>query len=209
MKRDLTLVFDFDGTIVDSLRAVFEIGNRIAPKFGFRQVKEDEIETFRGKGSRKVLETLKISVYKAPFVLGEIKKELSKETERLPVVEGIGKALRELTKNGVKIGILTSNTEDNVKKFLRKNDLDFFDFIYCRSSLFGKDKVIRKMLKEKQLEPSKVIYIGDETRDIEACKKCHLQIVAVSWGFNSHEVLKSHGADWVIDHPIQLLSLVS
>ncbi len=207
MKRDLTLVFDFDGTIVDSLRAVFEIGNRIAPKYGFRQVKEEEIESFRGKGSRKVLETLNISLPKAPFVLGEIKKELSKETEKLPAVKGIGKALRDLVKDGVRIGILTSNSESNVKRFLQKNSLDFFDFIYCGSSLFGKDKLIRKMLKERELDPSKVVYVGDETRDIEACQKCDLRIAAVTWGFNNHEVLENHRADWVIDRPQELLNL--
>jgi phosphoglycolate phosphatase len=208
MRQDLTFVFDFDGTIVDSLRAVFKIGNRIAPKLGIRQVKDEEIESLRGKGSRKVLETLKISIHQAPFVLGEIKKELRKETENLPPVKGIDKTLGDLVKNGVRIGILTSNSEDNVKKFLQKNNLNFFDFIYSGSSLFGKDKVIRKMLKEKGLDPSRVIYVGDETRDIEACKKCRLRIAAVSWGFNNHEVLQSHGADWVIDRPQELLSLV-
>jgi phosphoglycolate phosphatase len=208
MRQDLTFVFDFDGTIVDSLKAVFEIGNRIAPKYGFRQVKEEEIAILKGKGTREVLKAMKISVHKSPFVLAEIRRELSKDMEVLPAVEGIGKALRKLVKNGIRIGILTSNLEGNVKKFLKKNDLDFFDFIYSGSSHFGKDKVIRKMLKEKGFDPSRIIYVGDETRDIEACKKCGLRIAAVSWGFNSHEVLKNHGADWVIDRPNQLLNLV-
>jgi phosphoglycolate phosphatase len=53
-----------------------------------------------------------------------------------------------------------------------------------------------------------VIYVGDETRDIEAARKIQIQVIAVSWGFNSREVLAEQKPDFLISHPSQLIEVV-
>ncbi len=202
------MVFDFDGTIADSLAAVTKIGNRLAPEFGLAPIKDNEVEKLRGKSSREIFKTLNISIYKVPFILKKVRKEFSGEIENLKPIDGISKALFALKKRGIILAILTSNSQENVQKFLKKNKLAIFDFIYSGSSIFGKDKVIKKMILEKQLDLTRTIYIGDETRDIEACKKCHLRVAAVSWGINNYKILESHKPDWLIDHPSQLLDII-
>jgi phosphoglycolate phosphatase-like HAD superfamily hydrolase len=52
-----------------------------------------------------------------------------------------------------------------------------------------------------------MIYIGDETRDIEACKKINVPIIAVSWGFNSHKSLASHSPTYLINNPKELVEI--
>ena len=103
------------------------------------------------------------------------------------------------------MGILTSNSVRNASKFADINNLSgLFDFIYSGRSLFGKEKVIRRMLIHENLSVDRVIYVGDETRDIEASKKAGIPVVAVSWGLHRREVLASLSPDQIADGPEEL-----
>ena len=117
---------------------------------------------------------------------------------------GLGLALKKLKKKGFKLGILTSNSKDNVGFFLKHNRLELFDFIYSGADLFGKDKTIKKMIKNQNLDRKNVVYFGDEVRDIEACQKAGVKIVAVGWGMNSPLALKSANPEQLITSPKDL-----
>ena len=78
-------------------------------------------------------------------------------------------------------------------------------FIYSGTTLFGKHKVINQLLKQDHWEREAIVYVGDETRDIEAAKKSKIKMIAVSWGFNSKEVLAAHTPDFLVNHPKELL----
>ena len=67
---------------------------------------------------------------------------------------------------------------------------------------------MKKLLKNRNLSEFDVIYIGDEVRDIEAAKAAGIKMVAVSWGFNSPEILKTKNPDYLIDYPLQLTQLL-
>ena len=106
------------------------------------------------------------------------------------------------------MGILTSTSEENVRKFLKKNKLELFDFIYSGSSIFGKHKVMKSLLKKQKLKRKEVIYVGDETRDIEAAKKAKVKIISVTWGFNTKQILKKQKPDFLIDKPKELMKIL-
>lgn len=201
VNNNLTLVFDFDGTIVDimgQLDKTIQIYNRIAMESGFRIVDKSEVETLRSMGSKDFFKSLNVPVFKLPKLIKSFQKEMKSNIGSLKPVAGINKVLKKLHKNGFKMGILTSNSRENVEIFLRNHDLEVFDFIYSGSSAFGKDKVMKKMIKEQGLVPVNVIYFGDETRDVEASHKVGFRVMAVSWGMNNEEVLRERGADWVV-----------
>jgi phosphoglycolate phosphatase len=114
-----------------------------------------------------------------------------------------------LNNNGYRLGIITSNSQENVTDFLRVNDLDnLFDFVYSGVTIFGKTTIINNVLKQKQIKPQEVIYVGDETRDIEASKKANIKVIAVTWGFNSQEVLAKQNPDFLIQEPYELLEVI-
>jgi phosphoglycolate phosphatase-like HAD superfamily hydrolase len=69
--------------------------------------------------------------------------------------------------------------------------------------------VINRFLKQANLTPEEVIYVGDETRDIEAAKRSQIKMIAVSWGFNSKTVLAEHNPDFLIHHPNELIQVIS
>ncbi len=202
------IIFDFDGTIAETLDSIVNIINGLSDELGYKKVTGENIDELRNKKPKEILKDLGISILKLSSVGKRIKLELNKEIEYVPPVSGIEEALLELKKTGYKLGILTSNSKDDVSKFLKKNNLDLFDFIHSESSIFGKSKVINDFLKNQGIKLGEVIYVGDETRDIEAAQKTNIQIIAVSWGFNSKQILEKQNPDFLIDEPRQLIEIM-
>jgi phosphoglycolate phosphatase len=203
------LIFDFDGTIVDDMDQFFEIFNKLAPKYGYKQITKSQIKNFKNKGTSWLIKDLGISTWKIPFLISESQNILNKTIENISPFKGMLEILKDLRQKGITLGILTTNAETNVQKFLTKNNLDVFDFIYSKSSLFGKDKIIVKILKGHSLEKDETCYVGDEDRDVEAAKKVGVRSAAVTWGFNSRNRLISVGPDFIVNKPSELLKITS
>ena len=135
---------------------------------------------------------------------------MGKEIANLKPIQNIDKVLLEFKKQGYTLGIITSNVKNNVDVFLSKNNLDFlFDFIYSSTSVFGKHRVINQVIRQHHLRRSEVIYVGDETRDIRSARKSQIGIIAVSWGFNSAEILAEYQPDLLVAKPQELLEGIS
>jgi phosphoglycolate phosphatase len=204
------IIFDFDGTIADTVDALVSIANRLAKEFGYVQITPEELALLRNLTSREIINYSGISVFKIPFLVKKVKGELKSRIQELKPIPGMKEALINLKNAGHHLGIITSNSKDNVTEFLRINELDnLFEFIYSGITIFGKTTIINNVLKQKQLQPEEVIYVGDETRDIEASKKANIKVVAVTWGFNSPEVLAKQNPNYLIHHPSELLDVVN
>ncbi|MBD2395921.1 HAD-IA family hydrolase [Cyanobacterium aponinum FACHB-4101] len=203
------LIFDFDGTIADSLITLVKIANELADEFGYDPVTESDIVRLSNLSSKDVIIQSPIPAYKIPFLLRRVKRQLNEHIAYLQPFEGMEEALSNLKKKGCYLGIITSNLGANVSLFLRKNSLDnYFDFVYSANTLFGKNKVINKAIDKHHLLKDEVVYIGDETRDIEAAKKSNIKVAAVTWGFNSASVLKEYNPDFILDQPQELLDII-
>jgi len=154
------LVFDFDGTLVDSLELTRKVLNRIADEYGFKKVEKSDLGKLRGGSTMEVLKELGISLFKLPFIVARARKEKNAEIESLGLVSGIAEVLPSLKEQGVPMGILTSDAEENVRQFFNKNNINVFDFIYSGSSILGKDKAIKKLLKERKLSFQKLFMLA-------------------------------------------------
>ncbi|MDJ0843817.1 HAD-IIIC family phosphatase [Crocosphaera sp.] len=203
------IVFDFDGTLADTYEAFVEIANSLSGEFGYKPVNEQEQEKLKHLSARDLIKQSEISPLKIPFVLKRVKSELTHKIAELKPIKNIPHCLQQLKAKGYNLGIITSNTEDNVVRFLENHGMEkFFDFIYAGTTLFGKHKIIKKLLKDQQLLSHEVIYIGDETRDINSAKKSHVKCVAVTWGFNSGEALAKQKPDFLIHQPCELVTIL-
>ena len=202
------VIFDFDGTIADTLPLLVKILNRLSAEFGYKELREENLDELRAKDTREVLRHLGISIFKLPFLVKKARVELNKEIEGLRLIKGISEALLKVKTAGYKLGILTSNSEENVRKFLGNNGLQIFDFIYSGSSIFGKGKTLKNLLREQNLKNNEVVYVADETRDVKAARKAGVKIVAVGWGFNSRQALTKLKPDFLIDEPAELIKVL-
>jgi HAD superfamily hydrolase (TIGR01549 family) len=204
------IVFDFDGTIADTQAVLLEITNRLAPQYGYLPLDPEEVSRLKNLTSREIIKQSKIPRYKIPFLLRKVQQELGKEIERLQPIPGLKSCLLELKNRDYQLGIITSNFKPNVINFLKQNQLDhFFEFLYSETTIFGKHRVINKFLKQQNFKPEEMIYIGDETRDIEAARKSKVKIIAVTWGFNSDLILAQNNPDYLINQPQEILEIVT
>lgn len=82
-----------------------------------------------------------------------------------------------------------------------------FTDLFTGASINGKPRFLRRYLNQKQWIPQEVLYVGDETRDIDAARKAQVPVVAVSWGFNTYSTLARQNPDYLIEDPEELLLL--
>ena len=202
------VIFDFDGTIANTLDSIIDIMNNLSDEFGFRKIRDEDVEYLRGKRPRDILKHLGISLFKLPFVIIKTRREINSHIALLSPSVDLLPILKLLKENGCQVGIVTTNIEENVKKFLHANNLDQFDFFYTAKKVFGKDRTISKIIKDMKLEKSKVYFVGDEVRDIEAGKKAGIKTIAVSWGYNNKDALAKEHPDYLIDSPLELENIV-
>lgn len=202
------ILFDFDGTIAESMNAVKNILDQLSSKYKYKKIEEKDINRLRNKGAREIMKILKVPLWKVPFIAKEVKSALSKEIERVPIVKGIKEVISTLKKRGFQIGILTSNSESNVTKFLNKNKVKDIDFIRSDVHIFGKARSISKVLKEKKIPKDQVVYIGDEVRDIEAAQKIGIKIIAVGWGYNTEKALRESKPDYLVTTPKEIVKIL-
>lgn len=202
------LIFDLDGTIADDMDEFFDIFNKLSKKYGYQKIDKGLVEKFKHKGAQWLLKNIKIPTWKIPFLISESRNMLNKTIENIKPIKGMSGVLKSLSNDNLTLGILTTNTNTNVKRFLNKNNLDVFNFIYSRSSLFGKHKIITNILKKHHLKKGETCYVGDEDRDIEAAKKAGVKSAAVTWGFNTKTRLISLNPDFLINKPSDILKIV-
>lgn len=208
MKHKKIIIFDFDGTIADSLHIVVKIINHLSEKYGYRKMTPGREEEFRGKSFQEAVRDAGLISFRLPFIIRAGKIELAKRMDQVQPFRGMPSTLKALHDNGFQLGIITSNSQPNVREFLDRHDmLNMFDFIYT-SSMLGKKKLLNRAMKTYGLKPNQVIYVGDETRDIEAAKQAGVECIAVSWGYNSKPILEEYQPHYLLDTPHQLTDLL-
>ena len=207
------IIFDFDGTIADTLPFSFQKFLEMAKLLKIDDLSDMEIiNEIRSKSYQELLKgSFKKAWLKLPFVVNTIKNmqiELEKEMGQIKFFPGVKKFLFDLKKSDLKLAIISSNRIENINKFIKINNLNIFDFIHGKTDLFGKAGHLGKFLADFKLEKSEVIYVGDEIRDVEACKKVGIKIIGVSWGLHTVEALKKSGVDYIIKKPSEIIQII-
>jgi phosphoglycolate phosphatase len=206
--RPKLILFDFDGTLVDSFSATLAAGNRLAAVHGYRRLNQEEALALRSQGIRRILQETEIPLRRLPAWLRQMKKELHRETPAMKPHPGLNEMLAALTEREIPLGVVTSNDRENVRLFLGNQGWDnWFPWLETGSNLFGKSRLIRRVLERSGIAASDTVYVGDEERDVNAARKAGVCAVAVTWGFNDRTILSQSSPDHIVDRPEELLTL--
>ena len=199
------IVFDFDGTLADTLPITVSCVNKLADEYGYE--KKEIFGKIRNKTMRQIIkDELGLSMIQIPGYLKKLKPLIEREKEKASLFAGIPEVLEELSKKYI-LFILTSNAPEIVDHVLGENK-PMIDFIFSNTSLFGKHKVLQALLAERNLKRDEIVYIGDEVRDIEAAKKLGVKVVAVTWGYNSKKLLEKERPDYLVEKPEEILKIL-
>ncbi len=200
------LIFDFDGTLADTISTGSLIFNEIAGQYGLKPVTPEQVRELRKLNTRALLDELGISRLLAVKLGAHIRRLLHERMDSVEMIKGAREMIAGLHAEGFRLGVITSNAADNVRGVLRRFDLlECFLFIEAGVSLFGKSRRIANVLKKTGVPTSLAMYVGDETRDMEAARSSGVSGVAVCWGANGREAMMTEGPDFCIDEPSELL----
>ena len=200
------IVFDFDCTLADSLETLIRSYNHVAMRFGGRSVNVNEIRMLRAQKPKELLHSLGLRWWQIPRIMQAILNEQKKIESGISLFPGIRQVVQTLTKDGYKVGVLSTNREDTITQVLKREGiLELFVFVYGGARWNKKGRWLRSLKRKYGV----VVYVGDEVRDIEAAKHVDIPIIAVDWGMNNHETLRLANPEAIVSRPKDLLGVIS
>ena len=192
-------IFDFDGTLADSLHCFQGIMRHLSDQHGFRKIEDHEREQLRAFDAKQLLKHLGIPFWKLPAITRQVRQMMADQTDQVSLFPGIQQFIERLTAAGTQLAIVSSNSWDNVRKILGPGLVSQFQYTECEASIFGKRPKLRKVLRKSGLRPDRAIYIGDEIRDLQAAHAERLAFGAVTWGHTPVDLFLPHGPQEVFE----------
>lgn len=196
-----TVIFDMDGTILDTLEDMKESINAALTAEGFPPRTLDEVRWFVGNGNHRLAERAVPEGTPADKVEAVFRgfhrhyKAHSRDHTR--PYEGILSLLTHLAAAGIRIAVVSNKADYAVQ------DLCQVYFPHIFEAQAGEKEGIRRkpypdgvlaVMKEVGADPAHTVYVGDSEVDIETARNAYLPCISVTWGFRSKEFLLAHGA---------------
>ena len=189
------IIFDFDGTLADTVPTIRETYKEIAKKRGLPQIDETTFLRLRKGSVKDVIKFVGIRPWQLPGAINQGRKIFAEKADQIHLFSGVDQLIEKLHKNDVQLYILSSNSESTITKILRRYNLDDKITVLKTSPIFGKSTSIKKLIKTGGYKNTDVFMVGDEVRDIEAGQKVGAKTVAVTWGLQDPTSLKAQKPD--------------
>ena len=194
MKKYKTLLFDFDGVLVDSKEISFEATNYALSKLKIPNVSKEE---FDRHSKYELVKKRKLGFIKILILLFIAKRFIAKHIHEVIVNQNI---LHEISKITLPKVIISSNSTKNIQSSLGDQSMQF-------TKIIGNMGFSNKAKKLNQFKDG--LYFTDEVRDILECKKAGIDVCAVTWGFDSKEELLKSEPTYLIENDKDFISLLS
>jgi phosphoglycolate phosphatase len=190
------IIFDLDGTLVDSFPWFLRVLNDVAREFNFRQVAPEDIAGLRRAGALAILKHLELPLWKVPRVAAHMRRMKRAHLGEIPLFPGVPEMLDALRRSGIRIALVSSDSEANARLQLGDSIVHFSDFA-CGASLFGKAARFRRIVARAGLAPAAAIAIGDEMRDMDAADTAGIAFGGVAWGYADPDAMRArHPQVW-------------
>lgn len=210
-----TVIFDLDGTLLNTLDDLMNSANFALSEFNFPQRTKDEVRQFVGNGVRKLIERavpLGTSEHTIDDCLEVFRDHYENhKNDNTKPYDGITPTLLSLKEAGIKMAVVSNKYDLAVKELCAP----FFSGV-IDVAIGERENVRRKPAPDSVLEALKVlgakkesaVYVGDSDVDVQTAANAGIPCIGVTWGFRDREVLQSAGAQFIINEPKELIDLV-
>jgi phosphoglycolate phosphatase len=211
-------LFDLDGTLLDTITTISYYANMALEKFGIEPIEKDKYNYFVGNGAKILIERMlrERNVYTDDTfkkVYDFYVKSYDADTTYLTeAYDGIIDMLTELKNRGIKAGVI-SNKPDYATRSVCAKKIDSSLLHTVRGQIEGirikpDTEGALNVLKLMEADPAETMYIGDTGVDMQTGKNLGAYTVGVLWGFRKEDELRDNGADRIISHPKEIISVI-
>lgn len=219
MKRYTTVIFDCDGTILNTLDDLMDSMNYILKKHNYPTRTLFEIRSFVGNGLGKLVERsvlsgtdLKASQEQLDTLLTELKKYYAEHNnDKTAPYEGLYELLAALKKEGYKMAVVSNKVQEGVTALNDEYFKEYFNVAIGETpdrKRKPEPDMVNAALKALNSTPEEAVYVGDSEVDLQTAKNSGLLPIAVTWGFRDEELLRELGAKHVAHKPGDVFDII-
>ena len=165
--------------------------DEVARRYRFRPATPDELEALRGEGVPGILRALGVARWKVPLIARHMRKLVARDIAQIALFPGARQLVHDLAEGGVRLAMVSSNAEANVRRLLGPETSARIDHFACGASLHGKVAKFRSVARAAGVTPARTIAIGDEVRDIDGATAAGIAAGAVEWGYATRIALEA------------------
>jgi len=213
------VLFDVDGTLVDSTEPILTALNDALAENALPPVSADKLWKFVGPPIHQALQSVMKGWGENTDLVPKLVSDFRKvyrplSLELAATYPGVPEMLVDMSRIA-RLGVVTSKPADYARPILERLDFaEYFEVIEgpdVGTEVEPKVVTLRRGLAAMHVESSEgqIFMVGDRRQDVEAGRACDVQTIGVTWGFGSREELESAGADAVMNKPDQLLRLIT
>ncbi len=211
------IIFDLDGTLIDSLKDIALNCNIVLETLGYKTHELNDYKNFVGDGARILVQNAlpkDISNEQLEIALELFKEVYEKNLHHNTYLyDGIEELLQSLVFKNYKIAILSNKPHKFTNLYANKllPNIPFVDIVGQKEEVPKKpDPFAALQIASKfQLAPGDILFIGDTPTDMQTAKNSNMIAVGVAWGFRTQNELINNGADYIIQTPAELLELLN
>ncbi len=210
------VIFDLDGTLLDTLDDLMNAVNHALKQVGFPSRTREEVNAFVGNGVTKLMERAVpagTSSQDTDKALESFKTYYASHSKILTApYPGISEALKALRDKGCKLAVVSNKFDAAVKDLVQDYFPGLIDLAAGENEAAGVPKkpeptMVLRTLEALDVSPERAVYVGDSDVDLQTAKNAGLPCISVTWGFRDGDFLFRHGASTLIQDPKELLGL--
>lgn len=210
------VIFDLDGTLVDSIESIAYCANKAIATLGFDPIEKERYKYFVGDGAKELLRrTLQAVGAEEELYYDKVRKAYKEIFEQdcnylVKPYDGIQEVLKELKSRGIRLAVLSNKpharTLDVVAEFFEEGTFEVVQGetreVERKPSPAGVFAIAKKM----QLSLEDFCYVGDTNTDMKTGKAAGVFTIGVLWGFRDRQELEENHADAIIEVPEELIA---
>ena len=206
------IIFDLDGTLLDTLNDLAEGTNYALRVNGFPERTLDEIRRCVGNGARKLVERA-VPGGQVEAALEQVRRDFDVYykvhcKDHTGPYPGIMEMLEKLAGKGYALGVVSNKPDFAVQELIPGYFPGMFDSVSGEREVVAQKPapdLIWEAMKNLQVNSSEAVYVGDSEVDLEAAANAGIPCISVAWGFKGREFLEEHRAEVIIEKPLEIL----
>lgn len=217
MPRFSHVIFDLDGTLLDTLEDLADATNWVCEQHGWPVHPLEAYKGFVGNGAGKLLErvtppSVELTDALRALLMEEFTRRYTRHSaNKTHAYAGMPEAVMRLKEAGVKLGVLTNKPHAAAVPIVERYYPGVFAAVQGAvpgAPLKPDPTVLRLLMDRVGATVERTLFVGDSDVDIRTGKNGGLAACGVLWGFRTREELESEGADFIAENPAELAALV-